>query len=272
MKINGYATLGMILMVFIVALAVVVLPGCTEPAAPIDDVTDDENGDDGVASFYVEDDSGSNINAEVGDTFDIFLEENPTTGYQWDLTVSDGLEIIEDEFTQTPGEEERTGSGGIHIWTIGVNEAGEQTIDAIYMRSWEEATGEEDTFSMTISVAVKDGDIQNSTFVSGVAVVEDVQVLILESFPVQVHLSVSGYLPDGCTGIYESGITEQRDGFNYTVNIPTKRPADAVCTQAIVPYEINVPIDVYGIEKGTYTVDVNGVQTTFELQMDNIIE
>lgn len=272
MKINGYATLGIIVMVFTVSLSAVVLSGCMEPASPIGDIPDAGNGDVPVASFYSEVDSGSSISAEVGDAFEIRLEENPTTGYEWELTVSDGLEIIEDEFSQTSEEEELVGSGGIHIWTIGVNEAGEQTIDAIYKRPWEDVTGEEETFTMTVSVDEDLNDMEDGDYVSGTAVVEGLQVMILESFPVQVHLSVSGYLPDGCTEIDEDGITEQRDGFNYTVNIPTKRPADMACTQAIVPYNINVPIDVYGIEKGIYTVDVNGVQTTFELQMDNIIE
>ncbi|MBP2030860.1 inhibitor of cysteine peptidase [Methanohalophilus levihalophilus] len=276
MKINGYATIGLIVMVFIVALAAVVLPGCTEPVSPIDDVDDngtngDEFDDSLLSSFYNETDDSSTITIEVGDSFEVWLEENPTTGYQWELTVSDGLEIIKDEFIQTPEEEELVGSGGVHVWTIGINEAGDQSIDGIYKRPWEDTTGDEDTFSMAV-IAVNAGDDQEGDFISGTAVVEDVQVLILESFPVQVHLSVSGYLPDGCTEVYEDGINEQRDGFNYTVEIPTKRPADMACTEAIVPYTVNVPIDVYGIEKGTYTVDVNGVQTTFELQMDNIIE
>ncbi|MDK2892582.1 MAG: inhibitor of cysteine peptidase [Methanohalophilus sp.] len=247
------------------------LSGCMEPSSPIDNVSNGDNDAEEVA-FYSEDDSGSTIYAEVGDTFEIRLEENPSTGYQWNLTVSEGLGIIEDEFIQSPKEEELVGSGGFHVWVIRVNEASEQTIDAIYMRPWENVTGEEDTFFMTISVAAENGDMQEGDYVYGTAVVENVQVMILESFPVQVHLSVSGYLPDGCTEIDEDGIKELRDGFNYTVNIPTKRPADAICTQAIVPYNINVPLDVYGIEKGSYTVNVNGFRTTFELQVDNVIE
>jgi inhibitor of cysteine peptidase len=39
-----------------------------------------------------------------------------------------------------------------------------------------------------------------------------------------------------------------------------------------VPFKINVPLDVYGLEKGNYTVDVNGVQGSFELQTDNVLE
>lgn len=103
------------------------------------------------------------------------------------------------------------------------------------------------------------------------AVVEEIDILILESFPVQVRVSVTGYLPDGCTQIDEENVDFDDEENIFTVGITTIRPADAMCTEAIVPYETSIALDVYGLEKGIYTVNVNGVRDQFELQTDNII-
>lgn len=102
----------------------------------------------------------------------------------------------------------------------------------------------------------------------GTAIVENIEILILESFPVQIHVIAKGYLPDGCTEIGD--ITKVRDDNTFTVTIETIRPADAMCTQAIVPYEKSIALDVYGLNAGTYTVVVNGMSDSFELTMDNL--
>lgn len=105
--------------------------------------------------------------------------------------------------------------------------------------------------------------------VTGVALVDGVEVNILESFPVQVNLLVRGNLPDGCTSL-DQVITE-REGNAFSVNITTIRPADLVCTQALVPFEEIIPLDVLNLPAGTYTVTVNATVTAeFELAVDNL--
>lgn len=103
--------------------------------------------------------------------------------------------------------------------------------------------------------------------IRGEAVVEEIDIQILESFPVQVHVVARGYLPDGCTQIDE--IEQTRSGQTFQVTITTVRPADAACTEAIVPFEEVIALDVLGLEAGTYSVDVNGVTGSFRLDMDN---
>ncbi|WP_340818678.1 hypothetical protein [Methanolobus sp. WCC4] len=114
-------------------------------------------------------------------------------------------------------------------------------------------------------------DTVDDGYIYGNAVVEGTEVLILESFPVQVHVEVTGYLPDGCTEIDEENVEFNEEDNTFQVSITTKRPADAMCTQAIVPFERTVALDVYGLEKGVYIVNVNDVTDQFELQTDNII-
>jgi len=104
--------------------------------------------------------------------------------------------------------------------------------------------------------------------VEGVASVEDIDILILESFPVQVNVVAWGNLPDGCTTIDE--VIQERDGNTFRVTITTVRPVGMVCTEALEPFERVIALDVYGLPAGVYTVDVNGVTGTFELAVDNV--
>ena len=106
-------------------------------------------------------------------------------------------------------------------------------------------------------------------YLYGTAVVEQIEILILESFPVQVNVIAKGYLSDGCTEIGD--ITKVRDGNTFTVTVETIRPADAMCTEAIVPYEEVISLNVRDLKAGTYTVVVNSVRDSFELAMDNSI-
>jgi inhibitor of cysteine peptidase len=104
---------------------------------------------------------------------------------------------------------------------------------------------------------------------AGLAPVDSLEVLILESFPVQVNAIVKGHLPDACTHTGE--IAQKRVENTFHIVIPAERPADAVCAQVLTPYEQTVRLDVRDLPKGTYIVDVNGVTKTFELAVDNTL-
>lgn len=127
----------------------------------------------------------------------------------------------------------------------------------------------DDSVNMSENQTSGTGENIEEDVIIGVASVENVQALILESFPVQVNVEVTGYLPDGCTTI--GNATTRKDGNTFYVQISTLRPRDALCTQALVPFTKVVPLDMYGLKKGVYTVDVNGKTTSFELSVDNIL-
>ncbi|HUV83046.1 MAG TPA: hypothetical protein VMW53_08245 [archaeon] len=114
----------------------------------------------------------------------------------------------------------------------------------------------------TGTMASDDGE-----FIYRNATVENIQILILESFPVQINVVAKGYLPDGCTKIDQT--IKNREGNTFLVTITTKRPVDAMCTMAIVPFEEVISLDVYGLEAGDYEVNVNGIMDSFTLEMDN---
>lgn len=105
---------------------------------------------------------------------------------------------------------------------------------------------------------------------ASVAVVKSIEILLLESFPLQVHAVVRGDLPDaGCTTI--ASVEQVREGNTFKLTLVTTTDPLAVCAQVLTPFEEVVSLDVYGLPAGTYTVEAGGVQTTFEFTVDNIL-
>ncbi|WP_410508207.1 protease inhibitor I42 family protein [Methanosarcina hadiensis] len=130
-------------------------------------------------------------------------------------------------------------------------------------------------FTVALSGCVEDvEDEQNNTtgeeYEYGMANVESIDILTLESFPVQINVIAEGYLPDGCTEIDK--INTEKEGNNFNITITTKRPKDAICTQAIESFRETIPLEVQGLSAGNYTVNVNGVTGSFELAIDNTLE
>lgn len=113
-------------------------------------------------------------------------------------------------------------------------------------------------------------DDQDSTeYEYGTASVDSVDVLILESFPVQINVTARGQLPDGCTEIDEAQVVVEEN--HFAVTLKTRRPVGLMCTEALVPYEYTFPLEVRGLLAGDYTVDVNGAEGSFTLAMDNAL-
>jgi inhibitor of cysteine peptidase len=102
---------------------------------------------------------------------------------------------------------------------------------------------------------------------SGIAQVDSIELLMLESFPVQITMIARGNLPDGCTTIDQ--IAQERQGNTFKVTITTRRPAGKMCTEALVPFEETIALAVNGLPAGTYTVEVNGTTRSFTLDVDN---
>jgi len=103
---------------------------------------------------------------------------------------------------------------------------------------------------------------------TGLASVDEIDILIFEIFPVQIDVIASGNLPDPCTEISE--VIKEREGDTFFITIKTYR-SPGFCIQVIAPFEEIIPLEVYGLPAGTYTVDFNGVQATFDLEVDSIL-
>lgn len=101
---------------------------------------------------FTEKDANSTVNVPVATEFAVSLAENPTTGYQWNATISSGLTLVSDNYTQTAGTEKMVGAGGVRTWILQGNETGAQNFAAVYKRSWEATTGNETSYALNINI------------------------------------------------------------------------------------------------------------------------
>ena len=100
--------------------------------------------------------------------------------------------------------------------------------------------------------------------VTGVAVVQSVEIQIVETQPLQVNAILRGQLPDaGCTSI--ASVNQARDGNTFKISLITTTDPLALCAQALTPFEKVVSLDVRNLPAAQYTVDVSGITKTFEL-------
>ncbi|MEN6395848.1 MAG: protease inhibitor I42 family protein [Methanoregula sp.] len=107
-----------------------------------------------MVGHIVVNESQNGATVYVNQTSDITLKlnENPTTGYLWNMTVTPGLLITNDTFQSSDTTGKLVGSGGTHVWEINAAGTGTQTISAVYKRPWEPVTGNETAFLMTVIV------------------------------------------------------------------------------------------------------------------------
>lgn len=98
--------------------------------------------------------------------------------------------------------------------------------------------------------------------------VDDIVINVMESFPVQVSVTVSGNKSVPCVNLLEPAITRQNNSFVIALAESTLGPAET-CIAVIDPFETTIDLEVQGLAAGTYTVDVNGVNAEFTLSADN---
>ncbi len=96
--------------------------------------------------------NGATVYVNKSTDITVTLNENPTTGYLWNLTLSPGLSLINDTYVSSAPSGKLMGAGGTHTWDMVASETGTQTIHAVYRRSWEPITGNETAFDMTVIV------------------------------------------------------------------------------------------------------------------------
>ena len=70
------------------------------------------------------------------------------------------------------------------------------------------------------------------------ATINSVDVLIMESFPVQVTAVIKGTLPNSCATIGQ--VTQARNGNEFVVAVGTVKETEAMCAERVEPFEQNV--------------------------------
>lgn len=100
------------------------------------------------------------------------------------------------------------------------------------------------------------------TTAAGEANVNNVRLTTPTETADQVNVIVEGDLPDGCTTVDK--ISQSQTDNTFLIEITTQRQADALCTEALVPYTETILLNTANLAPGTYTVNVNGVTAQFE--------
>lgn len=104
-----------------------------------------------------------------------------------------------------------------------------------------------------------------------------VELVITDSFPVQVFLEVSGTFTHGCArhGQVQHLLADNTFVVNayYQNNVWTETPEIVLCTAIMQPFSFVYPLQVYGLPAGEYHYRVNDrFSGTFTLDKNNVYE
>jgi len=151
MKITPFFVMGCL----VCLIATVIFAGCTGKENPSGQTPQPSPAGTAVPVGHLvvtEEQNKASVFVNQSNVITVQLPENPTTGYQWNLTTTPGLRVMNDTYVASDTTGKIVGSGGIHVWDISPIVQGEQKIEAVYKRSWEPLTGNETSFSMTVYV------------------------------------------------------------------------------------------------------------------------
>ncbi len=105
----------------------------------------------GEVKTYI--DSGQTIDIGVNQEFVIAIGANPTTGYDWEVSLDETiLELVEKTYKPAEEAEEYkvVGAGGVDYFRFKALQAGEAEITMVYKRPWEEEGIAQKVFTVNI--------------------------------------------------------------------------------------------------------------------------
>ncbi len=90
------------------------------------------------AIVLTETDDRSRVAIDAGETLEIRLASNPTTGYRWALANPvEHLELVGGEASFEPSARALPGAGGHEIFRFRAKAAGREAVELRYARPWE---------------------------------------------------------------------------------------------------------------------------------------
>lgn len=101
------------------------------------------------------------------------------------------------------------------------------------------------------------GGVGDEGKTKGNAYVNSAQLVIMESYPVQVSLAVSGDLPTPCHELRYAIDPPDADN-RIMVEVYSVVDPELLCTQVLQPFEENISLPIEDLPDGTYAVYVNG--------------
>jgi len=103
------------------------------------------------------------------------------------------------------------------------------------------------------------------------ATIQQVDINLMESFPVQVNVRIAGSLPNSCVVL--NGFNTVQTNHEFVISAATTYQTGGNCAEQLQPFDQMVSLPVVGLPAGTYTVTVEGansVSNSFALAVDNV--
>jgi len=96
--------------------------------------------------------TGTAVTLHVGDTLEIQLDGNPTTGYGWQIARDEsGVLTAKGDPTYT-ADSDSIGSGGTYLFSFTADKVGEADVNLVYSRSWEADVAPISSFTLHVVV------------------------------------------------------------------------------------------------------------------------
>jgi inhibitor of cysteine peptidase len=140
-KRGGVSMIRSILLLFVTVLFILFLAVCRSSS--------------GDTVRLVEEDSGGTIVMFAGETFEIVLEGNPTTGYQWEVEPLDTPSLEQIGQPSYELSSDAIGAGGIYTFRFRAAAVGSTGVRLLYRRSFEKDVPPARVFEANVLVEKK---------------------------------------------------------------------------------------------------------------------
>ena len=99
---------------------------------------------------YTDTDNGNTISLTRNSVIKVRLNENPTTGFSWNISASPGIQVLSSSYlSSAPG---RFGAGGTHTWVLKITGTGTQQFTGVYKQPWMPASRLDSTYKISFNV------------------------------------------------------------------------------------------------------------------------
>ncbi|MDD1709166.1 MAG: protease inhibitor I42 family protein [Methanoregulaceae archaeon] len=139
--------------IMLLCIAAVFACGCTNPAKPPEPaVTPTPTQTPGAVYRFDQTNNNETFSIGLDSEIQLQLPGNPTTGYSWQLDITQGIVIENESFIPDDKSGTLAGSGGTYVWTMRAVQPGNQVISGVYARAWESNRTNPVTFTLTLNV------------------------------------------------------------------------------------------------------------------------
>ncbi len=97
--------------------------------------------------------AGSTVTAQVGDTLELRLPGNPTTGYTWSVAGVDPAVLQVQGAPEFQAESTALGASGVFLFRFQIASVGRTPLTLIYSRPFEPDTPPQQTYEVTVNGA-----------------------------------------------------------------------------------------------------------------------